>query len=264
MYKQMQILSAMPMASKKVGLGLLFKMIRNRIKIPTSSNFMEHAFIGDSILRATGPGIVVECGSYKGGSAANLSLICAKAGRKLHVFDSFEGLPDPDDEGGHRLVMREEVHEYRRGDWRGGLNEVRENVSRWGRVDVCEFHPGYFDETLPGFNEPVVAAFVDVDLRSSLETCLRYLWPLLCDGARFFTHEAQHHEIASLFYDNAWWKENLAVVAPGLVGAGCGVGLVSNGEIFQSALGFCVKDSGARNFPHIHLTGLNSTVLPSS
>src|SRR6266480_1140884 len=117
MYKQMQILSAMPMASKKVGLGLLVKMIRNRMRIPTSSNFMEHAFIGDSILRSKASGVVVECGCYKGGSTANLSLICAKAGRKLHVFDSFAGLPDPGNEAGHQLVMHGEVHKYHRGDW---------------------------------------------------------------------------------------------------------------------------------------------------
>jgi O-methyltransferase len=39
---------------------------------------------------------VVECGTYAGGSTANLSLVCALVGRELEVFDSFEGLPDPE------------------------------------------------------------------------------------------------------------------------------------------------------------------------
>ena len=41
-------------------------------------------------------GVVVECGCYLGGSTANLSLVCEIVGRELMVYDSFEGLPDPD------------------------------------------------------------------------------------------------------------------------------------------------------------------------
>jgi O-methyltransferase len=41
------------------------------------------------------PGSVVECGCYVGGSTANLSLVCAATGRKLIIFDSFQGLPEP-------------------------------------------------------------------------------------------------------------------------------------------------------------------------
>jgi len=40
-------------------------------------------------------GDVVECGCWKGGATVNLSLICKITGRKLKVYDSFEGLPPP-------------------------------------------------------------------------------------------------------------------------------------------------------------------------
>lgn len=44
-------------------------------------------------------GHVVERGCYKGGSATNLSFVCRITGRKLVLFDSFQGLPKghPDD-----------------------------------------------------------------------------------------------------------------------------------------------------------------------
>jgi hypothetical protein len=45
-----------------------------------------------------------------------------------------------------------------------------------------------------------------VDLRASLETCVRTIWPMLVDGGALFVHEARHHEIASLFFDDAWWE----------------------------------------------------------
>jgi len=44
-------------------------------------------------LQVNGP--IVELGCYKGGSTAKLSLISKLTSRKLHIFDSFEGLPDP-------------------------------------------------------------------------------------------------------------------------------------------------------------------------
>ena len=47
-------------------------------------------------------GCVVECGTYKGGSATNLSLICRITGRKLHIFDSFEGVSAPSKLDGFR------------------------------------------------------------------------------------------------------------------------------------------------------------------
>jgi hypothetical protein len=43
-------------------------------------------------------------------------------------------------------------------------------------------------------------AFVDIDLRSSLEDCIRSLWPFLQIGCRLYTHEAADISIASLFF----------------------------------------------------------------
>ena len=40
-------------------------------------------------------GDVVECGCYLGGSSVNISLVCALTGRRLLIYDSFEGLPEP-------------------------------------------------------------------------------------------------------------------------------------------------------------------------
>jgi hypothetical protein len=39
-------------------------------------------------------GDLVGCGCYRGGTTANLSLVCDTVDRHLYVYDSFEGLPD--------------------------------------------------------------------------------------------------------------------------------------------------------------------------
>src|SRR5207302_6308567 len=139
----------------------------------------------------------VECGCYKGGSTANLSLVCALAGRQLEVFDSFRGLPQPtEDDTAHTVIDSAEIHLYAKGGFPATLDQVRGNVARYGRIDVCNFNVGFFQDTMTKFKRSCVFVFEDVDLRSSLETCLTHLWPLLQPGCYFFTHEAHHMEIA--------------------------------------------------------------------
>ena len=229
-------------------IGLILRMIRNNVRITTASNFLEHLVMAERILACPTDleGCVVECGSYKGGSAANLSLVCGIAGRELEIFDSFAGLPPPEAGSEENLVLaREEVHVYAEGDFEGSLEEVQGNIRRFGDIDRCRFNQGFFEQSLPGFDRPCVLAFVDVDLRDSLETCLRHLWPLLADGCALFTHEAPHMEIAALFFDREWWRENLGCEPPGLVGAGSGLGLVPDRGGFRSALGYTIKNPRA-------------------
>ncbi len=232
--------------------ALVVKMVRNNAAIPSGSSFIEHVVMATSLLNVPKSleGVVVECGTYKGVSAANLSLVCALAGRRLVIFDSFQGLPNPGTgDRVHTLLAVREKHSYDKGAWCGSLGEVRENIRRFGRLEVCEFRQGFFDETLPSFDEPCVQAWVDVDLRSSLETCVRYLWPHLSDGCAFYTHEAMHTEIASLFFSESWWRKTLGVEPPGLVGAGTGLGIkILSGPYFTSSLGFTVKNPATAGF----------------
>jgi hypothetical protein len=76
-------------------------------------------------------GVVVECGSYQGGSTANLSLVCGLVGRILHVFDSFAGLPEPSKADTlHILPSLKELRGFAKGDFCGSLETVKANVQR--------------------------------------------------------------------------------------------------------------------------------------
>lgn len=235
-------------------LKLALKIVRNRKKIITSSHFLEHLVMATRILNIPKSleGCVVECGSYKGGSTANLSLVCALCKRKLEVFDSFSGLPEPGQEDAvHTLVDRGECHNYEKGTWQGSLNEVKDSISRYGNIDVCNFHVGYFENTLLRFQTQCVFVFLDVDLRNSLETCIKLLWPLLVENGYLFTHEAHHREIAALFFDRQWWQENMQCVFPGLIGAGSGLGLIPAQGGFHSAIGYTIKNPDVEHFKEI-------------
>ncbi len=245
-------------AEYEIGLGqkllLVVKLIRNNVRITAGSNFVEHLVMATEILRIPKDvdGCIVECGSFKGASTASLSLLAQMCGRRLEVFDSFAGLPEPSEvDRAHRVVHWGELHTYEKGGWKGTLDEVRSNIGRYGAIEPCAFHVGYFEQTLPDFDEPCAFAFVDVDLRGSLETCLKHLWPLLSDGRCLFTHEAPHPEIAGLFFSEMWWRENLDSEPPGLVGAGTGLGLIPRAGGFGSALGYAVKSPEAIELEHV-------------
>jgi len=166
---------------------LLWLMYRNRFRIVTASGLLDQVVMVTDILRIPkdAKGVVVECGSYQGGSTTNFSLVCAMIGRELHVFDSFAGLPEPSEADKlHKVPSLLEIRTFSKGGWCGTIETVTENVRRHGNLSVCRFHQGYFDQTLPQFKEPVVFGFCDVDLRVSLETCVENLWPLLRDRGR--------------------------------------------------------------------------------
>ena len=74
------------------------------------------------------PGCLVEAGCFKGSSTAKFSLAARAAGRKLVVFDSFEGIP-PHDEAHSTNIFGKPVS-FPSGSYCGQLDEVESNVAR--------------------------------------------------------------------------------------------------------------------------------------
>lgn len=235
---------------------------RNVRDIPSGTSLLQHLALAQAILGIPPQlvGDVVECGAWKGASTASLSLVCKRVGRRLLVCDSFEGLPD---EG---LQVHVATHfgtygYYKRGMFCGRLEEVRENVKRSGALEVCVFVPGYFSESLKALKDPVAFAFLDVDLVSSTQDCLRHLWPLLIEGREIYTDDAGDLAVVQVFFDDRWWRENLGCPAPGYVGSGCGLPLNPT----ASSLGYTRKlsqfkaDQWARA-PHLYYPDERSEV----
>jgi O-methyltransferase len=196
------------------------RMMMNNILINSGTIYKLHLVMALKILE-TSPSVkgdIVECGTWKGGSAANLSLVCKIAGRRLKIFDSFQGLPPA-------KAADREGYLYKPGDYCGTLDEVKENIRKHGAIEVCDFIPGWFQDTLPKLDSPVLLAFMDVDLEDSLATCVKNLWPNLVDGGFLFTDECLNPAYISLFFSERWWKETFNCPPPGLIGGGTGLGL---------------------------------------
>jgi O-methyltransferase len=145
-------------------------------------------------------GDVAEFGCYRGGSTARLSLACHEVRKRLLVFDSFEGLPEPEPWDAQHRIARERVFE--RGEYAATLSEVQENVRRAGRLEVCEFAPGWFDRTLAGTNLPPLAvALLDVDLVVSTRQALDAAWSAMAPGGVVFVHDTADPKLSAFLDD---------------------------------------------------------------
>jgi hypothetical protein len=195
-------------------------MYRNTRRIQSLTSYKAHLAMAVKLLEIPPDveGVVVECGCYLGGSTANLSLACKIAGRDLIVYDSFEGLPaaDPKDKYGNPMTE---------GFLHADLERVKENVRRYGAIEQCTFVKGFFADTLPSDDRPVVFCFLDVDLQASLNDCILNLWPRLTEKGYVFIDEYVFTDYCALFYSETYWRENFDRTPPGLVGAGSGVGV---------------------------------------
>ena len=169
--------------------------------------------IADFILRlpANLPGDIVECGVFKGGASCKLSLVAAATGRRLVLCDSFQGFPEGAEGEDSRLST---------GDKLGTLEEVRENVSKYGEPSVVEFVPGWLEDTLSALqaaNRPLVAVFEDTDLYDAVSICIKNLYPLLQPGCRVFTHDGIFPAALAAYRDRAVWASISEPLPPKLV-----------------------------------------------
>ncbi len=233
-------------------LRMAFRVMRNNWKLMPLSTTRQHLIMMEQILKLpkSAPGDVVECGCYNGASTANLSMACSATKRRLFVCDSFEGLPAPRDEEQIAIVNQSSYKKWSKGqyDSEGGLEGVKNRIDRFGNGRVCHFIKGYFEDTLKSLpTDSIVLVFEDADLPSSVEQCLRHLWPKLREGCRFYSHEPWSVEVVSLFYDKSFWEENFGLSPPGFEGATAGG---SRQQLLHASLGYAEKWNARRIVHH--------------
>jgi hypothetical protein len=186
---------------------------------------LELLFIADFALSSTTKGVIVECGAFKGGSTSKLSILSRLLNKELHVFDSFEGLSEPSAAEKEDAGFTGVAQTWQGGQFAGSLAEVSNNVKKYGFIDKTVFHKGYFKETMPTETPGQIAfAFVDCDLVSPAQDCVRHIWPKLQPGGRLFFHDVIFRKFSEGITDFAFWQTHLKEPPPVLWGAGYGCG----------------------------------------
>ena len=181
------------------GVGPLTKVSRDRCYF--LAKLAEHA----SYLR----GELAECGVYRGGSALLLCHVIVGTGKRLYLFDSFEGLPtpQPDKDGGW----------FEEGQFAIDTVDSVKHLLR-DFEEFTEVRKGWFPETFGGLEDASYAfAHIDVDLYRSALDCCEHFYPrlvpggvLLFDEYGFATAPGEREAVDEFFAD----KRESPIVLP--------------------------------------------------
>lgn len=147
------------------------------------------------------PGDLAECGVHAGGCAGLMALANAKGGlpRRYHLFDSFQGLPQPTSRDGDVIeFFRVRKKELRTCDDKARLEaagacvgpscaEVQTFLTQHLAIPSSKltFYPGWFQETVPVARlniDRLAILRLDGDLYDSTMVCLEGLYDKLNAG----------------------------------------------------------------------------------
>lgn len=153
----------------------LIRQVRRKRKCLLSA-FECYMLYGVASAQAKMPGPMAEVGVYQGASAR---LLCgAKGDRPLHLFDTFEGLPQDgaQDPGCHRTAQ-----------YACSLESVQEWLSD---CEGVTFHKGLFPESAEDLEvEGYSFVHLDVDLYESTAASLEYFYPRMTPGGIILSHD---------------------------------------------------------------------------
>jgi len=149
--------------------------------------FRENLILANSALSdpSLKDGVVIECGTWKGGMAAALVELGGPT-RKYYFFDSFEGLPpaDPIDGKSAQDYQANTSDPGYRDNCRASIDDLKAALA----LTQCsssqfEIIPGFFENSFPNFEPPNIALLrLDADWYSSTMLCLRKFWSHVMPG----------------------------------------------------------------------------------
>lgn len=186
---------------KRTLMGVTYRMQREIPEhVVDGRYFVAHAFtmIGrhrldnlhariDDVLRDGVPGDVLEAGVWRGGASILARAVLearGDEGRRVHVADSFRGLPPPVHAADAAYAAIPGVNVTVLPILAVPLEEVRDNFGRFGFADDPRvvFHEGWFRDTLPKVDGPLSVIRLDGDFYESTTDALEALYPKLSSG----------------------------------------------------------------------------------
>jgi len=145
---------------------------------------MNHYHWANQVIDRKVEGDFVELGVYLGGTAKLLALVMnwKKSNKTLHLYDSFEGLPEltDEDEPSDEIKSRMETL-FKKGLFEVSQQRLSQTMRRLHNYIV---YPGWFSETIPNkLPDKICYAHLDGDLYSSMLESLEGVYPRLSPGA---------------------------------------------------------------------------------
>ncbi|MFA6125413.1 TylF/MycF/NovP-related O-methyltransferase [Sphingomonas sp.] len=140
------------------------------------------------VASCTPPGIFVELGVYKGGSARILADVAESQGRELHLFDTFTGMPFQHTGDSHKV---------------GDFADTDESSVR-ALIPSAIFHVGVFPQTMPGNLKPIAFCHIDADQYQSYVDAIALFSPLMVKGGIMWFDDCDSLESATKAVNEAF------------------------------------------------------------
>jgi O-methyltransferase len=171
------------------------------------------------------PGDIVECGVWRGGSmmlVANKLLQLQTSDRNLYLFDTFEGLPRPDDKQdvdiwGNRAIdgwLPKRTSEEASHWAEAGEEEVRANMLSTGYPEArLHFVKGMVEETIPGQAPDEIALLrLDTDWYQSTKHELEHLFKRLSPHGILIIDDYGHFQGARKAVDDFFRTNRIPIL----------------------------------------------------
>jgi O-methyltransferase len=158
-----------PLADMDDRFARLLRTIQRHSVVSQDRLQILHQFARQSLPLA---GEMAEVGVYRGGTALLLAELAGDAGKQIHLFDTFSGLPPVDPT----------IDVHRPGDFSDtGIEQVQKLLRPYSRVYL---HAGYFPASVPATLDAATFCFVhiDVDIHRSALDCCEFFHPRLTPG----------------------------------------------------------------------------------
>jgi len=122
------------------------------------------------------PGDIAEVGVYKGGSAKLIAQF--KGDKPLHLFDTFEGLPQ---------IRDIDEKNFYTGQFEAGYEDVKRYLEG---VSNLKIYKGLFPDTAtPVKDDRFSFVHLDVDIYESNKACLEFFYPRMNPGGIILSHD---------------------------------------------------------------------------
>src|SRR3989338_1298785 len=133
------------------------------------------------------PGDIAEVGVFKGGSAKVICIAREQSGKPgnskiIHLFDTFEGLPEVD-----TIDTKQTGGKFSRGEYAASLESVQHYLEGYHNI---HFYKGLFPSTAdPVKNITFSFLHLDVDIYQSTKDALKFFYPRMNKGGIIISHD---------------------------------------------------------------------------
>lgn len=154
-------------------------------------------------------GDIAEVGVFMGGSS---KLICeAKGNKRLHLFDTFEGLPALSEEDNKNLFYENQFS--------ASYEEVKNYLNSYENVF---FYKGLFPSTAgPVSNETFSFVHLDVDLYEATLECIKFFYPRMSKGGIIISHDYAFASGVKKAFDEFFYDKPEPIIELEIIGTQC-------------------------------------------